>query len=77
LLSVQLWEKLNSEIPDLEQQIEKGEFGALLSWLRSHVHVHGAKFEPQELIKKITGSPMDPQPYIRYLENKFKAIYGI
>jgi carboxypeptidase Taq len=77
LLSVQLWEKLSGEIPDLEKQIEKGEFGALLSWLRSNVHVHGMKFEPQELSRKITGSPIDPEPYIRYLEKKFSAIYGI
>ena len=77
LLSVQLWEKLNGEIPDLEKQVERGEFGALLSWLRSHVHVHGGKFEPQELSRKITGSPIDPKPYIRYLEKKFSAIYGI
>jgi len=77
LLSVQLWEKLSGEMPDMEQRIEKGEFGNLLHWLRTNVHVHGAKFEPQELIRKITGSPIDPQPYIRYLEKKFSEIYKI
>lgn len=77
LISVQLWEKLIGDIPDLEQQIEKGEFGALLTWLREHVHVHGAKYEPQELCRKITGSPIDPQPYIRYLQKKFSAVYGL
>jgi carboxypeptidase Taq len=77
LISVQLWEKITTEIPDLERQVETGQFSSLLEWLRSHVHVHGAKFEPQELCRKITGSPIDPNPYIRYLQRKFSEIYGL
>ena len=77
LISVQLWEKMVKEFPDIEQQIEKGEFGNLLNWLRKNVHSQGAKFEPQELVKRITGSTIDPKPYVHYLEKKYKAIYGI
>lgn len=77
LISVQLWERLNAEIPDLPQQIRSGEFSALLAWLRSNVHRHGAKFEPQELVQRVTGSKIDPAPYMRYLQGKFGAIYGL
>jgi carboxypeptidase Taq len=77
LISVQLWECINADIPDLANQIRKGEFAALLSWLREKIHRHGAKYEPQELIQRITGSKIDPAPYIRYLETKYGEIYGI
>jgi carboxypeptidase Taq len=77
LVSAQLWERIQKDMPDLEAQIEKGEFGNLLTWLRNHIHRHGAKFEPQELMLKVTGSKIDPQPYIRYLKSKFGAIYNI
>ena len=77
LISVQLWEGIQRDIPDLESQIEQGAFSALLGWLREKVHRCGAKFEPQELIQRATGSKIDPQPYIRYLEGKFGAIYGL
>lgn len=76
LISVQLWEKIQQDIPDLEEQIERGEFSALLGWLREKIHRHGSKYKPQELVEKVTGSKIDPQPYIRYLNTKYRDIYG-
>ena len=77
LISVQLWEKINADIPDLEDQIRSGEFAALLGWLREKIHHHGAKFEPQVLVQQVTGSKIDPAPYLRYLRNKYSVIYGL
>jgi carboxypeptidase Taq len=77
LIAVQLWERVNQDIPDLAEQIRHGEFAALTGWMREKVHRHGAKFEPQELVKRITGSKIDPAPYLRYLNNKYGKIYGI
>ncbi|HMN62635.1 MAG TPA: carboxypeptidase M32, partial [Anaerolinea sp.] len=65
LVSVQLWEKINQDLPNLEAQVEKGEFSELLGWLRTHIHKVGSKYQPQDLIQKVTGSKIDPQPYLR------------
>jgi len=75
LISVQLWEKIHEDLPDIDDKIGKGEFAELLEWLRKNVHVYGAKFESQELIQKITGTKVDPNPYIRYLKSKYNDIY--
>lgn len=77
LVSAQLWERINRDIPDLPDQMRRGEFAALLDWLRRNVHRYGAKFEPQELVQKVTGSKIDPAPYMRYLNTKFSQIYGL
>ena len=77
LISAQLWEKINADITDLSAQIRKGKFDALLGWLRANLHVYGRKYEPQELVKKATGSKIDPAPYLRYLETKFTDVYGL
>jgi len=77
ILSAQLWEKIMEDIPDVYEQIRRGEFAALLGWMREHLHRHGAKYEPPELIQRITGSPMDAAPYMRYLKRKFGEIYGL
>jgi carboxypeptidase Taq len=77
LVSAQLWEKMQFDIPNLDAQIEKGDFKPLFDWLHSHIHVYGAKFEPQELLLKVTGSKIDPQPYVRYLTTKYSQIYGL
>lgn len=77
LVSVQIWERMEEDMPGIEEQVAKAEFGQILAWLRENVHVHGAKFEPQELVKIVTGSKITPEPYIRYLEKKFGGIYRL
>jgi len=77
LISAQLWEKMNQDLPDLSGEIRDGKFDPLLAWLREKIHRHGKKFEPQELVQKVTGSRIDPQPYLRYLNQKFGEIYGV
>jgi carboxypeptidase Taq len=73
VMSVQIWEQANEEIPDLAEQFERGEFGALREWLGDRLHRHGRKFLPQDQLERIVGSPIDPQPYLTYLEEKHGA----
>lgn len=77
LISAQLWEKINQDIPDLAGQISKGRFDALLGWLREKVHRHGRKYEPQVLVEKITGSKIRSEPYVKYLTEKYSDVYGL
>jgi len=77
LIAAQLWELINADIPDLPDQIRRGEFAPWLAWLREKVHRHGSKYEPQELIQRVTGSKIDPAPYMRYLGKKYAEIYGL
>ncbi len=77
LISAQLWERITKEIPNLDDQFREGKFGSLLDWLREKIHVHGSKFKPQEIVQMVTGSSIDPAPYMRYLTKKFGAIYGL
>ena len=44
------------------------EFALILGWLRENIHVHGAKFEPQELVEKVTGSKITPGPLCSIFE---------
>jgi carboxypeptidase Taq len=77
LISAQLWEKIRKDIRDLDDQIRKGDFSALLAWLRTNIHRHGHKYEPQTLVEKVTGSRITPEPYLRYLTKKYTEVYGL
>lgn len=77
LVSAQLWEKMSEEIKDIDGKVAAADFAPILSWLRENVHQHGAKFEPQELVQKVTGSKITPEPFIRYLKKKFGVIYNL
>ena len=48
-----------------------------MDWLRQNIHRHGGKFEPQELMQRVTGSKIDSGAYMRYLQEKYGKIYGL
>jgi carboxypeptidase Taq len=73
VIAAQLWTTFGETHPDRDVDIARGDFSALLSWLRRELHAHGRKFEPQELVQRITGSSVNPEPYLRYLEHKYAA----
>jgi carboxypeptidase Taq len=73
VMSVQIWQKVVEDVPDLEEQIERGEFGALREWLGEHVHRLGRKFSPQETLRRATGTTIDAKPYLAYLRAKYGA----
>jgi carboxypeptidase Taq len=77
VISLQIWEQALGAIPDLPDQIERGEFGELRDWLRAQLYRLGRKLKPKELIERITGSGLDPAPYLRYLSQKVGEVYGI
>jgi carboxypeptidase Taq len=77
LVAAQLWERIQADLPKLNQEIAAGRFASLLGWLREHIHRHGAKFEPVELLQRSVGGGLSAQPYLRYLEAKFGDIYGL
>ena len=74
VLSVQIWEKARTAIPDLEEQIERGEFSALYEWLRENLYSLGRKLTPAETVQRVVGGPIDPAPYLDYLRQKLGAL---
>jgi carboxypeptidase Taq len=70
LVAAQLWERLASDVPDIGSQLAAGEFATVREWLRGHVHRHGRKLPPRELILRATGRPLGPEPFLAYLRAK-------
>jgi carboxypeptidase Taq len=73
VLSGQLWARINSELPDVDEQFARGEFGPLTDWLSEHVHRLGRRLLPGELVERVTGGPLDPEPYLDYVRAKLDA----
>ncbi len=71
VISVQIWERALADLGDLDEQFARGEFGALREWLREQIYRHGSKYPPRELLRRVTGSDLDPGPYLEYLRTKF------
>jgi carboxypeptidase Taq len=72
VISVQIWEQATADLGDVEEQFARGEFAPLRGWLRDRIYKHGSRYPPQELLRLVTGSELDPEPYLRYLRSKFE-----
>ena len=71
VLSVQIWRAVEEELPELDAQLEAGEFGPLYESLRRRIYRHGRKFTPVETLERAIGATeIDPQPYLEYLRSK-------
>lgn len=77
LLSVQFYNCAVRDIPEIPLQMAHGDFTLLLDWLRANIHTHGAKFTPAELVKRVTGTAIDAQPFIKYVQKKYSALYEL
>jgi len=77
LLSVQFYNQALADIPEIPAQIERGEFASLRNWLKEHIYVHGKKFTPAELAKRVTGFELSARPFVEYVRAKYGDIYGL
>jgi len=73
VLSVQVWDQVRTEIPAIDEQLERGDFAELHAWLRDTIYTLGRKLTPAETVERAVGGPIDPQPYLAYLRAKLAA----
>jgi carboxypeptidase Taq len=71
VMAAQFFDALREAVPDVEQQIARGDFGGLMGWLHQNVHGQGARVSAQDLLKLSTGKPLSAAPALRYLETKY------
>jgi carboxypeptidase Taq len=70
LMAAQLWQVVREDLPEIDAQIERGEFAPLRTWLREHVHAHGRKLRAPELLRRVTGHDLAVEPFLHYLRAK-------
>jgi carboxypeptidase Taq len=75
VLSLQIWDVVRRNLPDLDEQLAAGDPLPLSDWLRDNLYSLGRKLTPKETIERLTGSPeIDPEPYLAYLSDKVAAL---
>jgi carboxypeptidase Taq len=77
LYAAQFWAAMKKELPDIDSRIESGDLDSLLGWLAANIHRSGATYLPGEIVKRVTGSALDPSYFVSYLTEKYSRVYGI
>ncbi len=71
------YDAMRKDIPDIDDQIRRGEFSNIVGWQRDHVQKFGRMYTPAELLKRIDGEELNASHYIKYIETKYSEIYKI
>ncbi len=69
--AAQLYNAADKAIPELSQQIAKGEFGALNQWQKDKIWSQGSYFEIDELMSYATGEKLNTRYFINHLKKRF------
>lgn len=77
LYSAQFAEKLEEEMPNLWDDVRRGELMPIREWFRERIHRFGGLREPGELVQDITGQPLKADALIRYFEKKYVPLYRL
>jgi carboxypeptidase Taq len=72
--SVQIWERARADLPELDDDLERGEFEPLVEWLRENVHRHGRKFTTAETLERAAGGAFDTEPLLRHVRAKLEEV---
>lgn len=77
MLSVLFYNHAVKDIPAIPDEIKEGNFEPLLNWMREKIHKEGAKYTPDELVKRVTGEPIQTEPFLTYIKKKYSDIYDL
>jgi carboxypeptidase Taq len=75
MLAAQLWFRALALRPALEEDFARRDFSWLLAWLRENIHAQGRRFDALELARRVTGEELSPKSLVRYLRERYGAIY--
>ncbi len=77
IYAAQLFEAADSVLGDLTGLLRQGELAPLRDWLRESVHRPGKTLNAGQLLKKVTGSAVRPEPFLTHLEHKYRELYRL
>ena len=66
---------LNKEIPNWKQDLANGSVDTPINWLKTNVHFLANRYDPSEMLEKITGMKLTAQPFLDYLEGKYASLF--
>lgn len=72
-----LFEALEKDLPNLEDDLAKGDLGSTTSWLKKSLQQHGSAYSADDLITRACGKEPTVEPLVSYITAKFSDIYGL
>ncbi len=75
LYAAQFYNSAVEQIPNLENQLEEGNTAQLLQWLKKNIYEKGRLYNSEEICTMATGSGLNPNIFMSYLNKKYQSVY--
>ncbi|MCH7744235.1 MAG: carboxypeptidase M32 [Proteobacteria bacterium] len=76
MTAAQLFSAAKTQVPEIPEEIRKGNFAPLLSWLRTNIHQKGKFLSFDELLTNATGEPLNTEYFKRHLRERYLGSLG-
>lgn len=73
LTAAQLFATMRRDLADFPAQVARGEFAAVIGWLRRRVHGLGSLLPTADLLQKATGAPLGTAAFKAHLRARYLA----
>jgi carboxypeptidase Taq len=77
IYSGQITASISKDLLKWREKLTEGKLEEVNSWLKTNVHSKSDLFDPEELIKLATGTTLNSQPFLQYLNKKYGELYGV
>lgn len=77
MYAAQFKHQMMKDLPHFDELVENGRFNDIKQWLTTHIHQYGKMKKPLEILQDVTGESLNPEHLIKYLEEKYSAIYEL
>ncbi len=77
VMSAQLWAAIQQQVAGVDDALAAGDCAPVREWLGEHIHRHGRRLDPPELLRRATGQELDSAPLLAYLNAKYGELYEL
>jgi Zn-dependent M32 family carboxypeptidase len=78
MCAVQIFDAARRDLPDLDADLAAGRFAPLKGWLNRRVHAVGSLYATaDELMEAVTGAPLRPEIFLKYIKAKYTELYQL
>jgi len=71
LTAAQFASQLRVDQPELDSNIEKGNFDELIKWLKINIHEKASFFSTNEVLEQVTNSSLNAKYFKNYINNRY------
>ena len=71
LTAAQFAYQLRIDLPELDSNIENGNFEELITWLKTNIHEKASFFSTNEVLEQVTNSSLNAKYFKNYINNRY------